>query len=594
MRAVRSRPEMTPQMTEPASSSPSTSDPSSSSPRILLSGVFGPFGVDDAYGRKENIMELFHNQVTKAQGLASFRYHHRSFGLYFLAENVDADVTVLDFPTREHFEREVRRGQYDVVGISFITPNFVKAREMARIVRRVSPRSKIVVGGHGAAIEGVDQLIDCDQVVKGEGIRWLRSYLGQDPNAPLVHPALPSTERQSVYGIPVPGPTSNLLVPGVGCINGCKFCSTSHFFERRYTGYLQTGAEVFETACRLADARGTHDFFVMDENFLKNRQRAMELLELVQEHRRYFNFEIFSSAETLAAFGIENLVRLGVMFVWIGVESSTEMGNFAKNVGVNAKDMVRTLREHGIHVLASGILCQEHHTPDNIQQDIDFLVELESDFVQFMLLTPLPVTGLYEDHKRRGLLRQELPFEEWHGQKYLSYKHPHFDDEQSARWIERAFTQDYERNSSSIYRVLETVLRGYRTLKEKNYQDPCWQARVADRRRRLVEWSAVLGAIESFPVNEAERQRVARLRREICREVPEVRSPRRRLEQLAAKGFAAAWRVRLALRGDMIQPKTLVTHYPAGRALAQAHEGASGCAKDVARRLPLAAITPAE
>ena len=46
--------------------------------RVLLTGVFGPFGVDDEYGRKENIMELFHNQVTKGQGLASFRFHHRS------------------------------------------------------------------------------------------------------------------------------------------------------------------------------------------------------------------------------------------------------------------------------------------------------------------------------------------------------------------------------------------------------------------------------------------------------------------------------------------------------------------------------------
>jgi hypothetical protein len=41
-----------------------------SRPRILLSGVFGPYGVDDEFGRRENIMELFHNQVTKAQGVA--------------------------------------------------------------------------------------------------------------------------------------------------------------------------------------------------------------------------------------------------------------------------------------------------------------------------------------------------------------------------------------------------------------------------------------------------------------------------------------------------------------------------------------------
>ncbi len=138
--------------------------------RILLSGVFGPFGVDDDWGRRENIMELFHNQVTKAQGAASFRFHHRSFGLYFLAENVDADVTVLDFPSRERFVRELRKG-YDLVGISFIAPNFAKAREMARLVRLHAPGARIVLGGHGAAIEGVEELVDCDHVVRGEGIR---------------------------------------------------------------------------------------------------------------------------------------------------------------------------------------------------------------------------------------------------------------------------------------------------------------------------------------------------------------------------------------------------------------------------------------
>jgi hypothetical protein len=115
--------------------------------RILLCGVFGPYGVDDAFGRKENVMELFHNQVTKAQGLASLRLHHRTFGLYFMAANVDADVTVLDFPSRRRFVREIRKG-YDLVGISFITPNFSKAREMCRLIREETPNTEIALGGH--------------------------------------------------------------------------------------------------------------------------------------------------------------------------------------------------------------------------------------------------------------------------------------------------------------------------------------------------------------------------------------------------------------------------------------------------------------
>jgi hypothetical protein len=532
-------------------------------PRILLCGVFGPYGVDDAFGRKENIMELFHNQVTRAQGIASFRFHHRSFGLYFLADNVDADVTVLDFPSKKRFEREVRRGRYDLVGISFIAPNFVKAREMARYVRQRSPESVIVLGGHGAAIDGIEKLIDCDHVVKGEGIRWLRSFLGQDPSAPLRHPILPSTEHQSIFGLPLPGEAASLLVPGVGCVNGCNFCATSHFFGKGYTSFVPTGVELFDLACRIADARGTDTFFVMDENFLKSRERAVELLELMERHQRHFVFEIFSSAEAIAAFGIENLVRLGVTFVWIGVESSNEQGNYVKNRGIDPKALIQELRDHGIGVLASGILCQEHHTPDNMQIDIDFMVDLNADFVQFMLLTPMPTTTLYREMEAQGRLRN-IAFEDWHGQKMLAQTHPHFSGDEPEEWLQKAFRQDYETNSSSMYRVTEGALRGYRTLKAKGYDDPCWRARIKEREDRVLEYSMILPTIERNAVNETELERARTLRREIAKELPQAFNLKRRSMALGATALAALWNLRVRMKGDMIQPATIVTRLSSG------------------------------
>ena len=526
--------------------------------RVLLSGVFGPFGVDDEFGRKENIMELFHNQVTKAQGVASFRYHHRSFGLYFIAENIDADVTVLDFPSRKRFEREVARG-YDVVGISFIAPNMAKAKEMARITRHLTPDATIVLGGHGAAIEGIEEQIDCDHVVKGEGIRWMRRFLGQDPGAPLVHPALPSTERTRIMGIPVPGTPANLLVPGVGCVNGCNFCSTSHFFGKSYTPFLSTGRELFDTCCRLADERGTDDFFVMDENFLKDRQRALDLLEHMERHNRPFSFQVFSSAEAITAFGVDNMVRLGVGFVWIGVESSTEQGNYDKNRGIDPRELVAELRSRGIIVLASGILCQEHHTPDNIGRDIDYLVDLQSDFVQFMLLTPLPTTGLYQSHKRRGLLREDLPFAENHGQKHLAYHHPHFPGNAAQQWIERAFRQDYQVNSSSLLRVIQTSLWGYRRLDAMQHRDLLLDARKDGYERQVRGWSLTLPAIARFPANDLERRRALELLEEIDRILPSGLA--QKAARVAAAALAARWKLRIALMGDMIQPPTIVTRY---------------------------------
>jgi len=531
--------------------------------RILLTGVFGPYGVDDEFTRKENIMELFHNQVTKAQGVASFRFFHRSFGLYFLAANVHADVTVLDFPSRARFVAELRKG-YDLVGISFIAPNHLKAVEMARLSRLHAPGAEIVVGGHGAAIEGIEDTIDCDHVVKGEGIRWLRSHLRQDPDAPIVHPILPSTERQSIMGVPVPGPTASILVPGVGCVNGCNFCSTSHFFSKRYTSFIDSGRQHFETARTIADARGTDTFFVMDENFLKDRRRAIGLMEEMERHGRFFRFHIFSSAEAIVAFGLDNLVRLGVEMVWVGFESSTRQDAFAKNIGIDSRALVRDLRDRGIAVLASGILCMEHHTPENVREDIDFLVGLEADMVQFMLYTPLPVTALYRDHERRGLLRTDIPYEEWHGQKMLIYRNDAFADGEPERLLTAAFRQDYEDNSSTMFRVLETALRGYLRLAGTTDRDACLDRRLEQYRDQTVEYSLLIDSIRANAVNDLEERRAIDLGARLARAFGQP-SIATRAKRTAARAITAAWRLRCAVVGDSIQPATIVTRFCAGK-----------------------------
>jgi len=562
--------------------------------KILLAGVFGPFGVDNEYGRKENIMELFHNQVTKAQGMASLRFHHRSFGLYFLAANLDADVTVLDFPSKRRFAKELK-GNYDYVGISFITPNFVKAREMARMIRQISPGSKILLGGHGAAIEGVETLIDCDHVIKGEGIGPMRALLGQDPCDPITHPALPSTQYRKIFGVPVPG-TTNVLVPGVGCVNACKFCSTSHFFGRSYTSFINTGTELFDTICDIAQKTGIDSFFVMDENFLKDRNRAMDLLANMESAGRYFEFSVFSSAEAITAFGIENMVRMGITFVWIGVESSCEKGNYEKNAGIDPKPLIKKLRDHGISVMASGILCMEHHTPDNIQKDIDYLIGLESDFVQFMLLTPLPVTALYNDHKKRGLLRKDLPFEEWHGQKMMSWNHPNFPGDEPEKWMEAAFKKDYEVNSSSMYRMIETCTRGYETFSAMTKVDDCIKAQIEGRRQSMIQYSMMLPTIAKYAVNEKEKEKAIALQARIQNLARGSLGPIHKLGCIGVKACAAAWKTRLKLRGEAIQPKTIVEHYTAEENKKRQEEGHTLIPKFFGRGkkeiLPAAAMVP--
>jgi hypothetical protein len=91
---------------------------------FCLTSVFGPYGQDDEYGsRAINPMELYQNQVTRAQGPFSLRMFHRSWALMFLQENISAPSVLLDFPTKDRFCEEIRREHYDVIGTPAMPPS---------------------------------------------------------------------------------------------------------------------------------------------------------------------------------------------------------------------------------------------------------------------------------------------------------------------------------------------------------------------------------------------------------------------------------------------------------------------------------------
>jgi len=522
--------------------------------KILLSSVFGPYGVDDAYGRKENIMELFHNQVTREQGPFSLRFNHQSFGLYFIAENIGAPTKVLDFPTEKRFIRELSKG-YDYVGISFIVPNFIKAKRMAELVREHAPKSQIVLGGHGTSIPDLEQMIDCDHVCRGEGVKWFRRLLGENPDRPFKHPVLPSAFGKSVLGVPLASDAA-VLIPGVGCPNACRFCCTSHFFEKKYTPYFNSGQELFDICVQVEEEAGLQEFFVMDENFLKRPERARELLRLMEENDKLYRFGIFSSAETIVATGAEFLARLGVHFLWIGVESKHEI--YEKNRGVDLKSMIRELRDHGIAVLASGILFLEQHDQETVWDDIRFLVDLQSDLVQFMQLGPFPGTKLYHDYDAKDLLRKDLPYEEWHGQHQIWFDHPHFTQEESEHILRDAFRHDYDTQGSSLLRMCDTIIRGYLTLSQ--YGDPY----MAKRRGVLKAWADHYRQILETMRRHAHCDHVRGLTEEIIAKYDEALGPMSLKQGFMARvGQIYALRevARVNAGKSVYQPKASATKY---------------------------------
>lgn len=455
--------------------------------RVLLSSVFGPYARDDEFGsRKINPMELYHNQVTRLQGAFSLRMFHRSFGLMMLQANIEAPCTLLDFPTLEHFTAEIREHAYDIVGIGSIMPNVGKVKEMCRLVRQHLPRATIVVGGHISNLTHIETLIDADHVVKGDGVRWFRRFLGQDEEAPVRHPLSYSGFGGRIAGLPLRRQApSAILIPSVGCPMGCNFCCTSALFggKGKFVNFYETGDTLFSVICEIEEKLRVKAFFVLDENFLLHKERALRLLELMEEHDKPWAFYVFSSAKVLQSYSIEQLVRLGISWVWMGLEG--QQSQYDKLQGIDTRALVKELQSHGIRVLGSTIIGLENHTPENLAGVIDWAVSHETDFHQFMLYTSMPGTPLHCQHADEGRLLPEAlrPAADIHGQYRFNYTHPHIPAGEETGFLLAAFRKDFEINGPSLARMIGTILQGWQRYKK--HPDPRVRERFEREAARL-------------------------------------------------------------------------------------------------------------
>jgi radical SAM superfamily enzyme YgiQ (UPF0313 family) len=471
-------------------------------PRVLLTSVFGPYARDDEYGsRTINPMELHHNQVTRVQGPFSLRMFHRSWGLMMIQSNLEAPTTLLDFPTLERFVEEIRDHRYDVVGISAIVVNVLKVRKMCELIRRHLPRATIVVGGHVCSLSDIDRRVDADHYVRGEGIRWFRTFLGEDPEGSVRHPELVSAMGLRVLGRPVherPEDRSATIVPSVGCPLGCNFCCTSALFggKGKSVVFYRTGDELFDLMSQLEASMSVRSFFIMDENFLLYRKRALRLLQLMEEHDKDWSLSVFSSASALRGYSTDELVRLGVSFVWVGLEG--EDSRYDKLRGTDTRALVREMQSNGIRVLGSTIIGLENHTPENIDQVIAHAVDHDTDFHQFMLYMAMPGTPLAEEVMAEGRLKDEAdcPLPEIHGQSRLNSRHPHLADGRESEYLLRAFREDFRVNGPTLTRIFRTMLLGWR--RHRDHPDARVRRRVARESASLGRsYAAALGAIRS-------------------------------------------------------------------------------------------------
>jgi hypothetical protein len=526
-------------------------------PRLLFSSVFKPFAeADNLYSRVDSKIEIFHNQLTKYQGVFSPRIHYHTFGLHVIANNLDVPSLVLDYPTLPRFIAEVKKG-YDYVGIGSIAPNFEKVKRMCVEIRRHSPKSKIIIGGFCATIEHLDRILDVDYICSGEGISFMRELLGLPAEYEFRMPDC-AAKTAEFLGVPFFWDEYRAVaIVGLGCPYGCDFCAPSHFFGRKHIKFLKTGAAVFQEMTRLSARFKTDGIsFMGDDNFLADEQRARELHAIVKSSGQTFKLFLFASADRVNDWRPEELAEMGVYNIWIGRES--KFTPYAKTKNVNLRELIAGLHRVGISVILSSILLVDYHTQANIWEDVEDHLSCNPDFSQFSFYSPSPGTPLHDRLQKEGRLLTNIPLEDCHAFKQPWFIHPEFSLAEAEKIQERAYREDYRRLGPSLARVFATDLEGYLNLRES--ESPALRVRAEAMAREFKRYRPVLRACAALaPTPEmAGRIRELLTRMENCSRKSSLIEA---VEALGLYTFGRARTIKTRLFGDALQPPTWRTNY---------------------------------
>lgn len=455
---------------------------------VLLTTVCRPFG---GPGEGNSVgAELFNAQVTRAQGLFSFRQVIRCWAIDYIAQNIAVPTVAMHYPSEREFIRELKEHHYDYIGINFVVATFHKVRRMVPLIRKYSPKAKIILGGYGTVLP--DELLApfSDHVCREEGIGFMRRLLNEPVDLPVSHPYAPIPAVR-VYSYQ-PSSVVGHLTAGLGCPNGCDFCCTSHFFKRKYVPFLKTGRDIYEelrSMQRRAEERGDdlRGFIFIDEDFFLFKERARDFLECVREGGKPLSLMGFGSIRGLSNFTADEIAEMGFDTIWTGFEGVDS--GYGKLMGRPTEEIYKSLRARGVSILSSMIIGFPYQDRAQILREFGRLMDLSPSMTQILIYFAFPGTPFHSqviaEDRYLPEYKDEPDLRRWDGFA-MHFKHPNFDASQLENLQKELFLREFQTLGPSIVRMIQVWFDGYRNLRGSSV--PLLRARA----ERL--WKGILEA----------------------------------------------------------------------------------------------------
>ena len=385
-------------------------------------------------------------------------FHMPNNGIASVGANVDPghEVVIIDLirkrrRVRRYVTETLLKIRPDVIGLSAMAWQYRTCTKLVRLIKRLLPEAKIVLGGYHATLmhEEIAASAEApliDYIVRGEGEevfrRLINALSGKDrvedipslsyrrgngfvhtPRGGLLDLSklkLPIRDkRRLTWGYHIMNDKVEVIETSRGCTRACNFCSMNHMYGRTYRSFPME--RILADIEDIYVNRKTRWIFVADDNLVLEPDRVLALCDaIIARRHRDLNFVVQADCITMARH--EEMVRrmalAGFKTIFLGIENVSK-----KNLKVAGKgDIVAASRQavanchkYGIMVVAGMIFGFPDDDEEDIIENYRFLKAIEADTSYCQILTPYPKTGMRQYLLDEGLVTNADDFTRYNG-----------------------------------------------------------------------------------------------------------------------------------------------------------------------------------
>jgi radical SAM superfamily enzyme YgiQ (UPF0313 family) len=328
----------------------------------------------------------------------------------------DWDLKLVDLNVTKILDEDLRWADYVLLGAMIVHKTSVH-----EIAARCTALGKGIIAGGPLFTTGQEAFPDIKHFVLGE-VEETMPQVVEDMKRGRLQPVYRSSKRPDLTHSPIPRwdliDFRHYVTMSVqfsrGCPFDCEFCDITVMNGRlpRVKAPQQLIAEL-----EVLRQIGWNDMvFIVDDNFIGNKQRAKLLLEKLIDWRRRTQTRIGFLTEASMNLADDPelcalMVRAGFKKVFVGIETPSMEAlmecHKVQNRNRDLVDSVHTLQRAGLEVMGGFIVGFDSDKKDIFKRQFEFIQRSGVATAMVGLLTALPQTRLWQRLKREGRLETE-------------------------------------------------------------------------------------------------------------------------------------------------------------------------------------------